>query len=119
MLNFRADEDDALILAALGQLCVLGEEAVARMDGIDIVLLADTDDVLDVEVGIDWLLALADEIRFIGAAAMQRQDIFFRVDRDRADAHLVAGAENADGNLAAVRYQDLANVLHIDPPQTS
>ena len=70
VLDLRADEDDALFLAALGELRVLGEEAVARMDGIDVVLLADADDVLDVEVGIDWLLALAHEIGLVGAAAV-------------------------------------------------
>ena len=86
------------------------------MDGIDIVLLADADDVLDVEVGIDWLLALAHEIRLVGAAAVQGQDIFFGIDGDRADAHLMAGAENADGNLTAVWHQDLVNGLHMDPP---
>ena len=116
VLDLRADEDDALFLAAPCQLCILGEEAVARMDGIDIVLLADADDVLDVEVGIDWLLALAHEIRLVGATAVQGQDIFFGIDGDRADAHLMAGAENADGNLAAVWHQDLVNGLHMDPP---
>ena len=116
VLDLRADEDDALFLTALCQLRILREEAVARMDGIDIVLLADADDVLDVEVGIDRFLALTHKIRLVGAAAVQGQDVFFRINGDRADAHLMAGAENSDGNLAAIWHQDLVNGLHMDPP---
>ena len=65
------------------------------------------DDAGDVEIGADRLAGLADAIGFIGLEAVQGEAVFMRVDGDRADAEFVGGAEDANGDLAAVGDQQL------------
>ena len=108
-LDARADEVQSGLLAGAGEIGVLREEAVAGMDGIDFVLPRQSDDAGDVEIGADRLAGFADAIGFIGFEAMQGKAVFVRVNRHRADAQLRCGAENADGNLAAVGNEQLAN----------
>ena len=79
------------------------------MDRVDLVLLGDVDDAVDVEVGADRLARLADLVGLVGLEAVQGEAVFVRVDRDRADAQLVGRAEHADGDLAAIGDQQLAN----------
>ena len=43
----------------------------------------------------------------VGDARMQRRPVVGRDDRDGRDPELAAGAKDADGDLAAVRYQEL------------
>src|ERR1700730_7597024 len=81
--------------------------------------LCDVEDLVDVEVGLDRSLALADEIRFVRLVAVLVGAVFLAVDRDRADAELVAGAEDADGDLAAVRAKQLADRACGHSPQSS
>src|SRR5437763_1369693 len=47
--------------------------------------------------------------RFVARAHMQRGAIGIAVDGDGADAHLAAGARHADGDLATVCDEDLAD----------
>jgi hypothetical protein len=42
----------------------------------------------------------------IGEHCVQGMRVCIGVHRDRLDAHLAAGADDADGNLAAIRDQD-------------
>ncbi len=53
--------------------------------------------------------------RFIGKAHVERIPVGLAVDRDRADAEFLACANYAQGNLAAIRYQ---NFLEHDLPGT-
>ena len=105
-LRRRTDEDQACRRAGLGEVGVLGEEAVARVDRVDMRLVGDADDVGDVEVGLDRTLAVAHEIALVGLGPVQREAILPGVDRDRADAELVRGAHHADRDLAAVGDQE-------------
>ena len=50
-LRPRADERDPFLGAAAGEVGVLAEEAVARMDRVAAGRLRDRDDLLDVEIG--------------------------------------------------------------------
>ncbi len=102
-LGRRADEHDPGRGAGLGELRVLRQEAVARMDGIGAGLDGDAHDVVDVEVGLDRALALADQVALVRLHAVQREAVLLRVDRDRADAQLVGRTHDADRDLAAVR----------------
>ncbi len=106
-LDARADEDQPGFQTGTGEVGVLGEEAVTRMDGIDLVLLGQGDDAGYVEVGADRLAGLADAIRLVGLEAVQGEAIFMRVDGHRADAEFGRGAENASGDLAAVGNEQL------------
>src|SRR5205807_1684455 len=86
-----------------------GEEAVAGVDGVDVVLLGEGDDAGDVEVGADGFAGLADAVRFVGLEAVQGEAVLVGVEGDGADAELVGGAENTDGDLAAVGDEELAD----------
>ena len=48
------------------------------MDRIDARRLRDADDVVDVEIGLDRLLAGADQVRLVGLEAMQRESVLVR-----------------------------------------
>src|SRR5205823_6756478 len=87
---------------------VLGEEAVARMDGVGAALPGHIQDLLDAQIGVDGPLAPPDQIRLVGLVAMLGDAVFLAVDADGADAELVARAEDADRDLATVRAQHLA-----------
>ena len=79
------------------------------MDGVDLVLPGQGDDAGDVEVGADRLAGLADAVGLVGLEAVQGEAVFVRVDGDGADAQLVGGAEDADGDFAAIGDQQLAD----------
>ncbi len=100
---------DAGLVAGAGEVGVLGQKAVAGMDGVDLVLLGQGDDAGDVEVGADRLAGLADAVGFVGLEAVQGEAVFVRIDGHGADAQLVGGAKDADGDLAAVGDQQLAD----------
>ena len=108
-LGSRADEDHAGLPAGAGELRVLGKEAVAGMDGVDVVLPGQGDDAVDVEIGADRLARLADAVGLVGLEAVQGEAVLVGVDGDGADAQLVGRAKDADGDLAAVGDQQLAN----------
>ena len=97
---------------ARAKLRVLREEAVAGMDGVDLVLLGERDDAGDVEVRPDRLARLADLVGLVGLEAVQGEAVFVRVDGDGADAQLVGRAEDADGDLAAVGDEQLLDGFH-------
>ena len=104
----RADEDDAGGADGPRELGPLGEEAVARMDGVDVVIDREGDEGGDVEVGADRLAGFARLIRLVGLEAVQGETVLVRVDRDRADVQLVGRAEDADRDLAPVGDHELA-----------
>ena len=101
-----ADEGDAGALAGARQCGILGEEAVAGMDGVDALLLGQRDDAFDVEVGFDRAFALADQVGLVGLEAVQGEAVFLRVDGDGAQAEFVGGAQDADGDFAAVQCEE-------------
>ena len=68
---------------------VLGQEAVAGVHGLGAGLLADLDDLLDVQVALGGRAA-AEEVGLVGALDVQRVAVGLGVDGDRRDAHLVA-----------------------------
>ena len=67
----RADERDAGLGGRLCELGVLGEEAVAGVDGVGAGLLRDADDLADVEVGTNRMPRLADLVRLVGLQPVQ------------------------------------------------
>ncbi len=97
-----SDEGDSRLGAGAGEIGVLGEESVPGVDQIDAVVLGEGDDAVDVEIGADGAFALTDEIRFIGLEAVHAETVFLRENGDRAQTEFARGAENANGNFAAV-----------------
>ena len=92
--------------ADLGEVGILGEEAVAGMDRVGAGLLRGADDARDVQVAAAGR-GRADVHRLVGEADDGRLGVRGRVDGDRLDAELAAGARDAQGDLAPVRDQDL------------
>ena len=116
-LGSRADEPKTCRLDGLGELRVLRQEAVAGMDRVGSRLLRRADVLLGVEIARD-LHGL------VGMPGVEGAEIVRRSDRNGADPGLAAGAEDARGDLAPVRYEELlnlhstANVIR-DAPESS
>ena len=106
MLGLGADPDDVVALDDLGELGVFAEEAVAGMDRVGMADLGGRDDVGDVEIGFAGRRR-ADADRLVGEAHVHRLGVGGRMDRDRLDPHFVAGAVDAERDLAAIGDQDL------------
>ncbi|KAK1238641.1 hypothetical protein MKX07_004217 [Trichoderma sp. CBMAI-0711] len=94
----RPDEDDALLLASLDELVVLGQEAVARVQRLDAVLLGQRNDLLAVEVAV----GRAERERLEARRGVPRVGVDVGVHGRRLDAHALRGAVDAQRDLASV-----------------
>ena len=106
-----ADERDAGRSCRLGELGVLGEESVARVDRVCAALASDADDLGDVEVGRDRVPLLADLVGLVGLQAMHRVAILVRENGHRLGAEFIGGPERSDRDFAAVGHEDLLEHL--------
>jgi len=99
-----ADEDDARLRAALGEGLVLGEEAIARMNGLDLGLFGDGQDSVHVQIAgsRQWR---ADVVGLVRQVRVKRLPIGVRIDRHRPDAHPLTGADDPAGYLPSVRNE--------------
>ena len=80
----RPNENKAGLTNGAGEMRILGEEAVAGMNGVHIMFAGQRDDAGNVEIGPDRFACLADAIGFIGFEAMQSEAVFMRIESDRA-----------------------------------
>ncbi len=92
----------------LGELGVLGKEAVARMDRVGAGDFGGRDDRGDVEIAVGGRRR-ADADRMVGQADMHRVGIGGRMHRHGLDAHFMRRAVDAERDLAAVGDQDAGN----------
>ena len=102
----RADERDAGLLQALGERGVLGQEAVAGVDGLGAGGLDDLHDLVHVEVGLGRRPG-PEQVRLAGPLDVLGVAVGLGVDGDGGDAELVERSDHADGDLATVGDQDL------------
>ena len=72
----------------------LGQQAVARVDRVDVVALGQLDDLVFGQVGRHRLQPLADQVGLVGLVAVQVDPVLLGKDRDGAKAQLGAGAED-------------------------
>ena len=107
-LGRRADEGDAGPRAAGGQLRVLGQEAVAGVDGVRTGPPGRLQNLVDGQVGPHRVAGLADLVGLVGLGPVQRVAVLVREHGDRGDAQLVGGAEGPDRDLPPVRDEYLA-----------
>jgi hypothetical protein len=105
-LRSGTDPDQPGVQDGLGEVGVLGEEAVAGMDAVGAGLGGDRDDLLDREVRVAGRRALQ-RVGLVGQADEKGVPIGLGVDGDAADAGVLAGPDDAHGDLAAVGDQDL------------
>src|SRR5262249_49507278 len=101
-----ADERDPLVRADLGEVRVLGEEAVPGVECVRPSLQRRADQARDVQVAAPdgWR---ADLDSLVGELHHGRLRVRRRVHRDGLDPELAARARDAEGDLASVRDQDL------------
>src|SRR5215469_16822048 len=105
MLRLGADEGQAMFLDDVGELGVLGQEAVTGMDGFGAGDLAGGDDGGNIEIGLRrrrWAHTHA----FIRQLDVHRLAVGGGMNRHGGDAHLLAGADDAKRDFAAVGDED-------------
>ena len=100
----RTDEDDAGSGASFGEIGVLGQKAVARMQALGADFPRQRDNRLLVEIA---ARALADLVRFVGEPGEQRPAVDRRMQDDRADPHGPRGANDPARDLAAIGDEDV------------
>ncbi len=110
MLGARADEGDAVRFQNFGELGVFRQEAVARMDRVSAGDFAGSEDLVHVEVAVArW--RRPDAHALVSQAHMHCLAVGRRMDGDRGDAQLLAGAQDAQRDLAAISYEYLVEHL--------
>ena len=99
----RAHEDEPGRLHRLGEVGVLGQEPVAGMNSVRAFLLRGTDVLLGLQIArdLDYLA---------GFPRVQRAPVIGRDDSDGLDPLGSAGAEDSEGDLAAVGYKELPDL---------
>src|SRR5262249_56833921 len=102
----RADEDDPRLLAGLREVRVLGQEAVAGVDGLRPAALRDLEDAVDPEVAVARGRR-PDEIGLVGLADVEGEAVGLGVDGHRLRFQLAAGPDDPHRDLSAVRDEDL------------
>ena len=104
VLGRRTDEADALGLARLREVGILGQETVAGVDRVDAALARDGQHALDVEVRTDGLSSARrpDQERLIRLEPMQREAVFVAVDRHGSQAELSGRSETPDRDLGTI-----------------
>jgi len=107
-LGGRADEGDPGVGSGLGEAGVLGEEAVAGVDGVRAGLPCHANDLVHVKVGADGVALLPDLVGLVRLLPVDRIAVVVGIDRHGPRPQLGGGAEAANGDLAAVGDQDLA-----------
>ena len=111
-LGRRADERDARLFTGAGKRRVLGQKAVAGMDRVHAAAFGKVDDPRDVQIRCQRAFVLADQVGLVRAGAVQAVGIFLRIDGHRAQAQIIACAENAQRDLTAVRHQYLLELTN-------
>ena len=109
-LRGRSDERDPGRLARLGEGGPLAEEAVAGMDRLGARVHGGLHDPLEVQVGLGRRGA-ADVDGLAGVTGVDGVAVGVGVDGDGGDVQLVAGAHDANRDLASIGDQDLGEEL--------
>ena len=104
MFYVRTDEDQPGIVTGFGEIAALGEEAVARVDGVASRRPRRGDHRLHIEIGRG--ARPRQQPDFVGDAKVQAARVVLGVNRNRRQAHVGGGARNADGDFAAIGDQE-------------
>lgn len=83
---------------------VLTQEAITRVNEVNIVFLCDLDDLVTGKVGSDGCVfsSLANDIGLVGLLSVHRQAVLMTVDGYCLERKLVCGTENTDGDFTTV-----------------
>ena len=105
VLGLRADEVDVVLFEDFGEARVLGQEAVARMHGVGAGDLAGGEQRRNVEIAVARRRR-PDADALVGEPHMHGVGVGGRMHGDGRDAELLAGAQHAQRDLAAVGDED-------------
>jgi hypothetical protein len=103
-VRFGPDPDQARVDHRLGEVRILGQEAVAGVDRLGLGRLRRRDDLVADQIALarrTW----ADVHRLVGHAHVKRISVSVGIDRDRPDPHAPRGSDHAARDLAAVGDQ--------------
>src|SRR5215469_9021617 len=85
----------------MGELRVLGEKAVPRMNGVRTTAFRRLDNLLDIQIGLGSG-SRAQKVGFIRLAHVKSGAVRLGIDGDGRDAHLAASPDDPHGNLTPV-----------------
>ena len=108
----RADPDQPGVEHGLGELGVLGQEAVARVHRVRAGAGRDVEDLGDVQVGVRRGRAVQ-RVRLVGEPDEQRVAVRVGVHGHTGQAVVGGGTDHPDGDLAPVGDQDLGDALAV------
>ena len=111
MLGLGADEDDVVVLDDVGEFGVLAQKTITGMDRVGAGDFGGRDDIGNVEIAFAGGRR-ADANRFVGEPHMHCVAVRGRMHRDRLDPHFMAGAVNAQRDLAAISDQEFGDLRH-------
>lgn len=105
-INKRQTHDKTGLLDLARKLCVLGQEAVARVDHVDLVLDGNLDNLIAGQVRADGrvLTALANLVGLVRLLAVHAETVLVAVDGHGVQGQLVGCPEDADGDLSSVGH---------------
>ena len=107
----EASRGGRITTAALAaEVGIFREETIARVHAIDVVVEADIDYGVDVEVRTDGRLGEGELEGLVGFVAVLREAVFIAVDPTRGEVELRAGPHNAGRNLAPVGRENFFEV---------
>ena len=95
------------MFAGLGEIRVLGEEAVAGVNGVGMGASSDVEYQIAAQIRFGGRRE-AEAVRFIGLEHVGSGAVGVGVDGDGGNAQLVAGAQDAEGDFAPVSNKDFA-----------
>ncbi len=104
-VGLGSDELDLGCLADLGEVGILAQETVAGMDRVDVGDLGGADHRRNVEIAAR-AFGRADANGFVGEAHVQAVAVGLRIHGDGLDPEILAGADDAHGDLAAIGDED-------------
>ena len=110
-VGIRADKGDARVGTGIGKVWVFRQKTITGMNGINPGIAGNAQNILDIKIGANGFVALANPVGFIGFEPMQGKTVFIRKNRYRADAKLVGGTQNANRNFTAIGNQKLTDFL--------
>ncbi len=104
-LRGRTDERDVAVAADFGKMGVLGQKAVARMDGLHVAHFGGADDAVDFQVAFAGLGG-TDAVSLVGHLQVGGAAVRLAEDGHALHAQLAAGAKDPQGDLAPIGNQN-------------
>ena len=101
----RSDKYDPFLPTPFGELGIFREEAITRVNGINVLRFGKGDNFLNIQVIPDRFSGGAHLISFVGLKPVQGISVFVAVNRNRRNAKFTSTAKYTDRNLAPVGYQ--------------